>query len=373
MKSTKRALLVTIFKVPNYGSMLQAYATQVILEEAGCKCTVLNYDHINCEWSKKHGVKKQSIMNKIGRLLGLKPHHRKSNKLSAFAKRHLHLTKPYKSFHEIAKREGGKYDYYIVGSDQVWNSRFTNCDPVFLLDFVNDSNKIAISSSFASKVIDSNYISIYSNSLKKFKCISVREQNGIDILNSMGISNATLTLDPTLLLPASSWRTLIDKKKTSREKYILLYMWCYAFEPRPLIFEVLKHFKQKMGCNIIALEGYRECAECSDLNIKDATDSSVSDFLNLFANASLVVTSSFHGTAFALNFGRPLVSITPDGDDDRQGCLLKQLNLKQCELKISSNTISENLNPFYDVRAEQKALVSLRNRSIKIINQMVKS
>ena len=84
MKSTKRALLVTIFKVPNYGSMLQAYATQVILEEAGCKCTVLNYDHINCEWSEKHGVKKQSIINKIGRLLGLKPHHRKSNKLSAW-------------------------------------------------------------------------------------------------------------------------------------------------------------------------------------------------------------------------------------------------------------------------------------------------
>ena len=163
MKSTKRALLVTIFKVPNYGSMLQAYATQVILEEAGCKCTVLNYDHINCEWSEKHGVKKQSIMNKIGRLLGLKPHHRKSNKLSAFAKRYLHLSRHYHSFREIAKHEGDKYDYYIVGSDQVWNSRFTNCDPVFLLDFVNDSNKFAISSSFASKVIDSQYFSIYNN------------------------------------------------------------------------------------------------------------------------------------------------------------------------------------------------------------------
>lgn len=372
MKSDKKVLLVTIFRVPNYGSMLQAYATQVILEDAGCYCSVLNYDHINCEWSQKYGIKKQSITNKIGRFLGLKPHHRKSNKLDAFANGYLNLTKRYESLSDIAKYEGGKYDLYVVGSDQVWNSRFTNCDPVFLLDFVNDRNKIAISSSFASKVLESKYVSTYSKALRKFKCISVREQNGIDILKGIGITNATLTLDPTLLLSADQWKMLIKNNRPSQEKYILLYMWCYAFEPRPLIFDVLKHYQEKMGCKIIALEGFRECLGYTELKIEDATDSSVSDFMSLFANASLVVTSSFHGTAFALNFGRPLVSVTPSGDDDRQGCLLKQLNLEQCELKISNNTITENLNPFYEMSIEQDMLASLRNRSIEIINRMVK-
>lgn len=371
MKSDKKVLLVTIFRVPNYGSMLQAFATQVILQDAGFECSVLNYDHINCEWSQKHGIKKQSISNKIGRFFGVKPHHRKSNKLNAFAKRYLNLTKSYQSLCEIAKNEGGKFNLYVVGSDQVWNSRFTNCDPVFLLDFVNDSNKIAISSSFASKTIESKYLSTYVNALKKFKYITVREQNGIDILNEIGISNVALTLDPTLLLSAKRWKTLIENSCTSQGQYILLYMWCYAFEPRPLIFEVLKHYQKMLGCKIIALEGYRECLGYTDLNIEDATDSSVSDFLSLFANASLVVTSSFHGTAFALNFGIPLVSITPSGGDDRQSCLLKQLNLEQCELKTSSVAIFDKLNPFYEASIEQEALSSLRNRSIEIINRMI--
>lgn len=368
----KKALLVTIFKVPNFGSVLQAYATQKILESAGFECKVLNYDHINSAWSVAHGIRRQSIKNKIGRFLGLNPHHRKEKKLDKFANKYMHLTRPYFSIEEIERVEGEGYDMYIVGSDQVWNTRFTNGDPVFILDFVkgDGSDCCAISSSFATKAIDTKYEDTFRKGLSKFKHISVREQNGIEILKALGMSDVALTLDPTLLLSADKWNRLIEKKKELPEKYILLYMWCYAFEPRPLIFDVLRHYQKELGCPIIALEGYAECHGQNDLNIIDATDSSISDFLQLFANASLVVTSSFHGTAFALNYGVPLVSITPEGDDDRQGTLLQALSLEQCKYSIKSDKIV--IRPFYDNGEEQKKLNILREDSINILKQILK-
>lgn len=366
-----KALLVTIFKVPNFGSVLQAYATQQTLVNMGVDVEVLNYDHINSEWSVAHGVPRQGLKNKIGRLLGLKPHHRKEKKLSGFISKYLSLTCLCRNHRTIKTIADGKYDLYVVGSDQVWNTRFTNCDPTYLLDFVTDGKArcISLSSSFASKVLDEAYRKTFEKSLKKFSHLSVRESNGVDILKGLGYNDANLILDPTLLLSAAQWNELREKNTYSGKKYILLYMLTYAFEPRPLIFEVLKFYQQKLGCKIIALEGYEDCNGQTKLEIEDATDSSISDFLFLFANASMVVTSSFHGTAFALNYGRPLVSITPSGGDDRQSNILNQLGLLQCRLKVSEGITMESLNPFYDAIEEQKNLQRLREGSLLWIRQ----
>lgn len=86
----------------------------------------------------------------------------------------------------------------------------------------------------------------------------------------------------------------------------------------------------------------------------------------------MVVTSSFHGTAFALNYGRPLVSITPSRDDDRQSNILAQLGLQQCRLKVSEGIAMGSLNPFYDAIEEQKNLQRLREGSLLWIKQSLK-
>ena len=191
----------------------------------------------------------------------------------------------------------------------------------------------------------------------------------MEILKKLGY-DAKLVLDPTLLLSTEQWNVLRTSQKCINEKYILLYMLTYAFEPRPLIFQVLEHYQKELGCKIIALDGYEDCIGKTPLKIEDATDSSIPDFLNLFANASLVVTSSFHGTAFALNYGRPLVSITPASGDDRQGCLLKQLGLEQCRLRASGGGM-KLLNPFYDVDKTYTLLNELRMISYKVIKNSI--
>lgn len=368
----KKALLVTIFHVPNYGSVLQTYATQRVLEMMGLTCCVLNYDHNNSKWARDHGVKGVSLKSRIATMLGIKPIHRKKKKLQYFINKHLNITAKYCSLEEIKKNVGNKYDIYVAGSDQIWNTKYTNCDPVFLLQFVtgSDRKRISIASSFACDKLDITYENVFKKELGAFDGVSVREIKGQEVLQSIGIVHSHIVLDPTLLLNRNQWNELAVCPTIAKGKYILLYMWSYAFEPRPYIYEVLKHYKDKMNCRIVALEGY----DASDkyqrlLGVQDATDSSVADFLGYFANAALVVTSSFHGTAFAVNYGTPLISVVPGGGDDRQSSLLELLNLSCCRLVVGESI--EHADPFYEPKAEQELLNVLRKDSLDWINQQL--
>ena len=90
----------------------------------------------------------------------------------------------------------------------------------------------------------------------------------------------------------------------------------------------------------------------------------------MFANASLVVTSSFHGTAFAVNFGKPLISIVPDGDsDDRQSTLLKALQLNNCIVNVGDDI--KELSPYYNVDKEQETLSKIRKESLDWISSNI--
>ena len=84
----------------------------------------------------------------------------------------------------------------------------------------------------------------------------------------------------------------------------------------------------------------------------------------------MVITSSFHGTAFALNFGIPLVSIVPDGEsDDRQTTLLYSMDCKQSAIKIGTNLA--DINPYYNVMDVQDRLEQHRNNDIDWIKKSI--
>ena len=133
----------------------------------------------------------------------------------------------------------------------------------------------------------------------------------------------------------------------------------------------MKHFSREMKCDVVALEGIRDSKDCKDIDFVDADNSTIPQFINLFANASLVVTSSFHGTAFALSFGIPLVSIVPDNvGDDRQSSLLKVCGADNCIVRINSEI--ESIQPQYDITAVKDKLDYLRQDSINWIKSNIK-
>lgn len=369
----KKIGLITIYHVPNYGSVLQTYATQVLLEMLGMECHIINYKYPN-EWHYSKGRPRPSFKSFIGHLFGILPAHRKANKLNDFKKKHFNFTKLYNSLDELKNADWSGYDMFAVGSDQVWKAHFTLGDSAFLLSFIpEDKYRISIASSFASKNVPDKFIENYKKHLGKFNAISVREQNGIDIIkNDLGLDyRAEVILDPTLLLSKEQWMEIVPRSNfKKKKKYILLYMLTYAFEPRPYIFEVIKNLQSQDDYEVIALEGYTPKEQAMGIEMIDKTDSSIPEFIDLFANADIVVTSSFHGTAFAVNFGTPLISIIPnDKGDDRQSSLLRQVGMENCIVPIGTDL--ETIIPKYNKECIEKNLSAIRNNCLNWIKEQI--
>lgn len=356
--------LATIYQVPNYGSVLQAYATQKILEELGHKCEILNCNYPSNIRSRKS--LKARIYDATLRL-GFTAQQRKIRKLQVFKKERFNLSPKYSTYEQITKADWREYDCFVVGSDQVWNSKFTACDPIFHLSFApKGKKKVSIASSFAADSIQDKYLATYREALSSFDALSVRESNGVSIIQKQLQleKDVELVLDPTLLLNREEWLRNSEKSQ-SEEPFILLYMWTYAFEPRPCIYEVVQSLKEKYSINkVIVLEGFCNIDKMhrDSLQAECAEDSSIGEFLDLFNRASIVVTSSFHGTAFAINFSKPLISIVPDGGDDRQSTLLKSVKAETSIFRIGQDPHSAN--PYYNIAESQRILGELRKRSI---------
>lgn len=363
----KKVALITISSVPNYGSVLQAFASKKVIEQMGYSCEIIDYKYPN-NWHYEHGTKRSPITYKIGVFLGLKCHHRKVKKLKSFRKRNYQFTSKYKDLTALKKAKWQDYEVIIVGSDQVWNPRFVHGDEAFMLSFIpNSIKKISIASSFACKKLPENYIDVFRKNLSRFDALSVREKNGIDIIKSqLKIQGEVkLLLDPTLLLSKEEWIHNIRRSSFKKEKkYLVLYGLYYAFDPRPQIFNLVAHYAKKYDLEVIAIEGYEAI---NGINVTNKSDASIEEFIDIFANADMVITSSFHGTAFALNFGVPFLSLTNGmGDDDRQSSLCQMVGLSNYIPYEAINHIP-TLNELTIKEESKKKLSELRELSKKWI------
>lgn len=220
------------------------------------------------------------------------------------------------------------FDTYVVGSDQVWNERHMKGAPTFLLDFVPDEKKkISYASSAARAKISDNLIDRYRKLLKRFSAISVRETNTQRIVKDLTGVMPIVTLDPTLLLTNEEWTWIADVSTFNvNEPYILVYILKYSFHPYPYATELIRTLYKETGYRIVMLR-YSAREHLGIDNVIDLHESvGPCEFVSLFKNAAFVVTTSFHGTAFAINFERPFYSlINKDIEDDRISSLLELL------------------------------------------------
>lgn len=363
--------ILTMHRVINYGSVLQAYATQRIVEKLGYKAIIIDYVYPNKYHLKQKHNPIRLFLSAIYHTLFPTTNDYKTNKIIKFRKKYLHLSSDkYQSPDELKIKEH-PYDIYLVGSDQVWNPIHMKGDGSFLLNFISDYKpKISFSSSFAIKELPDRYINYYKRSLEKFDYISVRENNGKELIKKLIGKDISVTLDPTLMLEPTEWKCLMDGKpnKYIDQKYILLYALNYAFDPAPYIYDLLFELQNKTGLKIYSFTELPEIY--NDKNIEYIIDSSPIEFLQAFECASYVVTSSFHGTAFAVNFGVPLYSVISDtsSTDDRQACLLKALNITNCLIKKNSS-IKMPEEIIYERENVKKKLNKLRSQSLNYLSE----
>ena len=300
--------IITFHKVNNYGAVLQAYALQKSIQKLGCQCDIIDYSRKNLRdvllWQK----------NKLNCLLkGSRDHQGYSNfefinmfittiffnnkvvakRFEAFRKRY-NTSRPVGS--DTVKQLNSEYDLFISGSDQVWNCGRVILDKSYFLDFVEqDEKKGSYAASFGIKKIPDKYVADYKSLLSKYKYLSVREAAGADLITELIHRNATVVLDPTLLFKKEEWSDLIGKKQKSND-IIVLYMLEYS--ENLLMFA--RELSKSTNCPIRLLNkpyNHKITEECR-------IDVGPMEWLEEIYNAKYVVTNSFHGVAFSINFNK---------------------------------------------------------------------
>lgn len=364
--------LLTMHRVKNYGSFLQTFATYLFLSKKGYKCEIINYDYPNEYHNKVYLSHHQQIDNKKKYSVFIRLIRKICNffvcdntsifelRMNNFFMNRVTMTSLIKDT-DLAKISNC-YDVYLTGSDQVWNPFYVGTDSTFLLSWVDPTKKkISYASSFAIREMPKDYLKMYQRCLSQFSHISVREKND-DLAKTLGIS-PKIVLDPTFLLSKTEWAEHFDcKTRLIEEPYILCYLLSYSFSPFPYVYELINQIKHKLGLKAVVINGDSYNIY---LNNTIFNNCGVEEFVNLFYNCNFVITSSFHGTAFAINFNKPFCTIIKDEkyNDNRQTSIIEQLGIdNKCIIKVGTPVKDVQL-PFFDYSIINEKLDFYRTES----------
>lgn len=284
--------IITIVDNNNYGNRLQNYATQEFLEELGFSAkTLVNYPRLNQNqnWLKYIIKRTFLVRNKLDKQSLRYKNFMEFNKNISFDKKVITCKNTCKFNH---------YDYFLVGSDQVWNSQFGGLRDIDLLSFAEHKKKVSFSASFGigslqQLNIDTKHVA---NLLLDFKSISVREHSGKKIIETLtGRKDISVLVDPTMLISQQKWSNIATKPSNLKtDKYILNYF----------LGEVTDEYR-------VAIENVAKMHGCELIYIMDSNSEYYScgpkEFLYLEENAFMVCTDSFHSSVFAIIFDTPFL------------------------------------------------------------------
>lgn len=347
--------IITMHRVENSGSALQAYATQYTIEKLGYDCEIIDYQYPNV-YQFERGTYKYPAWRNImaSRLWWLRPEWTRLKKFEWFRKKHLKVSSFFDSPQSI-ESASLSYDIYLTGSDQVWNPKYTKGDPTFMLGFVdNKKRKVAYSASFTAGKLDGCHSDSFKSLLRRYDAIAVRETCGKEIIKNLLGKDVPVVLDPTLLLAADEWNRLLYSRKKNPyryKKYILVYALDHTFNPAPALYDVIRRVQEQTLYEIVSI-GRLDENKISDY--KAELEVGPIEFLQLFKHASYVVTSSFHGTAFAINFGKTLFPIVCPSSmqDGRQTTLLESLGMERGIIRSDTHVESLDMDMYAEVSNE---------------------
>lgn len=211
----------------------------------------------------------------------------------------LKRAKNFKKFREkyipLAADDYSKFDMVVAGSDQIWNYNLTDNDFYYFLDYPkNDKIKVSYAGSFGLSQIDEQHQQRIADLLTDFDYLSVREKQAAKIIKEHAEIEVPVVCDPTLLLDKSEWEKIASKPKASG------YIFVYTVFNSDKIWEYAKELSEKTGLPIKTIS-------YSKLHKREAIydyTAGPDDWVSYMLGADYVVTNSFHGVAFSINFNK---------------------------------------------------------------------
>lgn len=314
--------IITCHDVYNAGASLQAYALQTYLIQQGYHVQIIDYkpNYLNRHYSMTWipNPKYRNFVLALPYLAAKFPERfkarfgKRKKAFDVFRRDYLRLTSMRYFNAESLLQNCPDADAYIAGSDQIWNPLLPNGkDSAFFLQFVPPGKRrISYAASFAVSELsdeDSRRMKVW---LEQFDVISVRERTGLALLDKMNLKGCQMC-DPVFLLSAKQWQELLIHQ--NKEKYLLLYDFDSSDRNR----NIAKIIAEQRKCKIYSVFS----CDCADRVLSDIGPR---EFLSAIYGAEVVLSNSFHATAFSMIFQQEFYVV------DRQ----EQINTRMHDLLL---------------------------------------
>ena len=348
--------ILTLHRANNYGAALQCFALQETLVALGYEVYVIDYRQPDTEdsykvlsWKRLRNAA-QNLRSIVKELFIRIPYSVVQQKgFNTFRRQYLHCTPPVFDAQKIPQN----FDAYIIGSDQLWSIQCMNghIEPVYFGQFPH-SNKskiigYAISSNIASlKEIGTDRLNQY---LSSFNTISLREAGICKWITENTHFPVRQDVDPTLLYDIGKWKTLLNNKRPTKDRYILMYFLLpeqksYAYK-----------FAKQHGLRLIEV---------------GKVAYSPKEFLTYIKYSDYILGGSFHIAVFSIIFEKKFSIIKKNNDFDiRSSDLLDHLGLTSQFIDIK-DLQHVDINQEIEFSASKKALFRLREQSIEFLRSL---
>ena len=303
--------VLTCYFPHNYGSMLQAYATEMIMQQMGlpfqtiaCKAPI-NYMQENkilyiikkmliADWKMRLGKMKIERAKKENPMFA-KNWEIRNKAFDQFAETFFHVS-PYCKNREELTKMAENYSAFLVGSDQLWRTDSVE-HGYYTLEWVPDHiRKIAYSTSIGVKEVPWFQVEKNKRFMNRFDHIALREQSACDLVYKLTGRKVPVVLDPTLLFTGDHWLGIQQQEPLTNGKYI----FCYLLGDNPSQREFIKRVKEKTGYKIVALQQLDDYIPSDEGFADEAPYVGPREFLNYIRNAEYVFTDSFHCSVFSI-------------------------------------------------------------------------
>ncbi len=306
----------------NYGGLLQNYALQQTLVRAGHEVETIDWGGGSGFRAMLYRMKVQVLHTLLPNrypLLKYMPNDKEKSIIQRntnhFINTYINHTEAMHSYEEFVKQASkGKYDAYVVGSDQCWRPCYNAFLSSMFLDFVQDKQvkRIAYAASFGTDKWEftPQQTAVCALLAKKFDMVSVREDSGVKLCKEHLGVDAVHVLDPTMLLTKEEYIQLIEKEKEPKSNGTLFN---YILDPdaKKSVFiqkvakaKGLKAFQVLPKCQTETRtkEDVKKC-------IEDCVFPGVTTWLRAFMDAEMTIVDSFHGMVFSIIFNKPFWAI----------------------------------------------------------------
>lgn len=337
-----KAALITYHAAHNNGSFLQAFATQKLIERLGYDCDIIDFStprqqYIYDVYKKVSGPK--DVVKNLYAFF----HHRliqqRHDDFTTLVHSALKLTPKFYEHAEQLRELDGRYDVFVSGSDQIWNTEAWDYSDAYLLNFVQKSRKISFASSMGGHILekrgDTALAKHYQELLSSYDAIAVRELSAQQYLQPLLSQHVEQVLDPTLLVPAETYDAITEPRLVN-EPYIFYYA-IDSIELNDSAAKAVQAFAEQKGLPVYVMFTGNKSYGLKKYGFHLLDVAAPNHYLSLIKHAEHVLSASFHGTAFSIIFGKQFHVVRGKHNgkvnmDDRMTSLLKLSGLESRQL-----------------------------------------